>query len=470
MKMYTNDLLKGWILMLFFLFCSMAYAQNDAERISKRDAILKEITGAQMPVKELYVTKFGAKGDGKKDNKPAFDKVMKRAKRMGGAHIIVPAGNYLVNGPIHLESNVCLDLQEGANLIFSSNPQHYLPLVKTSWEGTFLQNYSPMIYGYQLENVSIIGKGTINGNASESFATWKKDQKKGQQLSREFNHNETPIEDRNFGEGFYLRPQLIQFYECKNITIKDVFITESPFWCIHLLKSENIICDGIRYDAKLANNDGIDPEFARNVLIQNIDFNNGDDNVAIKCGRDHDGRKANQPSANIIIRNCKFKGLHGVVLGSEMSSGIENVFIENCTYGGYLKRGLYIKTNPDRGGFIRNIYVNNCQFGEVEDFFFLTSKYAGEGLDNKYFTAVHDIYVKDVTCQKARKAAIVLQGTAQKPLHNIHFENVNVDEAAIGISMSDTKAIELTNCNLGGYAGVPTTANAKDGIFDKDKK
>ena len=96
--------------MLFFLFCSMAYAQNDAERISKRDAILKEITGAQMPIKELYVTKFGAKGDGKKDNKPAFDKVMKRAKRMGGAHIIVPAGNYLVNGPIHLESNVCLDL------------------------------------------------------------------------------------------------------------------------------------------------------------------------------------------------------------------------------------------------------------------------------------------------------------------------------------------------------------------------
>ena len=114
-------------------------------------------------------------------------------------------------------------------------------LVKTSWEGTFLQNYSPFIYGYQLENISIIGKGTIDGNAGSTFATWKSQQKKGQQLSRDMNHNETPVEERNFGEGYYLRPQLIQFFACKNITLEGVFITNSPFWCIHLLKSENII-------------------------------------------------------------------------------------------------------------------------------------------------------------------------------------------------------------------------------------
>lgn len=169
---------------------------------------------------------------------------------MGGAHIVVPAGEYLLNGPIHFVSNVCLELQEGATLKFSSEPAFYLPLVKTSWEGTFLQNYSPFIYGYQLENVSIIGKGVIDGNAGTTFATWKSKQKIGQQLSREMNHKEVPVAERNFGEGYWLRPHLVQFFDCKNITIEDVFITNAPFWCIHLLKSENIICRGIRYDAK----------------------------------------------------------------------------------------------------------------------------------------------------------------------------------------------------------------------------
>lgn len=443
-------------------------AANDAERMAKRDAILAQITGAAMPQKELKITSFGAKGDGKKDCKPAFDKAMKRAAREGGARIVVPAGEYLLNGPIHFVSNVCLELQDGATLKFSPEPRYYLPLVKTSWEGTFLQNYSPFIYGYQLENVSIVGKGTIDGNAATTFSTWKSRQKKGQQLSRDMNHRETPVEERNFGEGFYLRPQLIQFFDCKNITIEGVFITNAPFWCIHLLKSENIICRGIRYDAKLVNNDGIDPEYSRNLLIENIEFNNGDDNVAIKCGRDNDGWTTNRPSENIIIRNCKFKGLHGVVLGSEMSSGIQNVFIENCTYGGYCKRGIYMKTNPDRGGFIRHIYVNNCTFGQVEDLFYITSMYAGEGMDNNHYTEVSDIYVKDLHCQSASAAALVLQGTTTKPIRNVYFENVNVDKAGIGLSFSNTEFISIKNCNLGGYAGVPTTISDKDKIFDKD--
>lgn len=213
------------------------------------------------------------------------------------------------------------------------------------------------------------------------------------------------------------------------------------------------------------NNDGIDPEYTRNLLIENIEFNNGDDNVAIKCRRDNDGWKTNRPSENIIIRNCKFKGLHGVVLGSEMSSGIQNVFVENCTYAGYCKRGIFIKTNPDRGGFIRNIYVNNCEFGEVEDLFYVTSMYAGEGMDNNHFTQVHDIYVKDLRCRRANVAALVLQGTKAKPIYNVSFENVNVDQAAVGLSFSNTAVIGIANCNLGGYVGVPPTASAKDKIF-----
>lgn len=412
MKLHKR--LKLAIILLIAMLPYMAYA-NDSIRIAKRDSILSEITGAQMPQKSLKILSFGAKGDGKKDCKPAFDKAMKRAAQMGGARIIVPSGEYLLNGPIHFVSNVCLELQEGATLKFSPDPHYYLPVVKTSWEGTFLQNYSPFIYGYQLKNISIIGKGTIDGNAGTTFATWKSQQKKGQQLSRDMNHKEVSIEERNFGEGFYLRPQLIQFFDCKNITIEGVFITNAPFWCIHLLKSENIICRNIRYDAKLVNNDGIDPEYTRNLLIENIEFNNGDDNVAIKCGRDNDGWNTNRPSENIIIRNCKFKGLHGVVLGSEMSSGVQNIFIENCTYGGYCKRGIYMKTNPDRGGFLRNIYVNNCQFGEVEDLFYVTSMYAGEGMDNNHYSEVCNIYVKDISCKKHRRQLL----SCRVPLPNL---------------------------------------------------
>lgn len=438
------------------------------DREALRDAVLARITGADTThTNHLSLLDFGAVGDGVTDCKPAFDRAMQRAEELGGARIVVPAGVYHLCGPIHFVSRVCLELQEGATLRFDPEPSHYLPVVKTSWEGTFLYNYSPFIYGYELHDVAIVGKGIIDGNAATTFATWKEQQGPSKALSRRYNHEQTPVEERIFGEGHLLRPQLMQFFACERVTLEGVFITNAPFWCVHLLQSRNIICDGLRYDAKLVNNDGIDPEYAQDVLIQNIVFNNGDDNVAIKCGRDDDGRAANHPSSGIVIRNCIFKGLHGVVLGSEMSSGIENVFIENCTYGGYCKRGLYIKTNPDRGGFIRNIFFNNCSFGEVEDLFFLTSMYAGEGLDNHHFTAVHDIYVEDVHCQKARAAAVVLQGTSEEPLHNIHFTRVKVDEAKIGLSMEHTEAITFTDCNLGGYAGVPTTASAADKVFEK---
>jgi polygalacturonase len=316
--------------------------------------------------------------------------------------------------------------------------------------------------------VAIIGAGTIDGNATETFALWRAQQGEGKQLSRDMNHQQTPIAERNFGEGYYLRPQLIQFYGCRGVTLQGIFITRSPFWCVHLLESENVICRGLRYDAKLENNDGIDPEMSRNVLIEDIDFNNGDDNVAIKSGRDDDGRNAQRPSGGIVIRNCRFKGLHGVVFGSEMSAGIEQVFIEDCSYGGYCKRGIYMKTNPDRGGFIREVYVSRCHFDEVEDLLYVTSKYAGEGQDNHFFSDIHDLYVQDLTCRKARHNAVVLQGTPQLPIRNVSLERVQADEAGVGLSMSQAHDILFSDCNLGGYVDVPTVITESDAIFAND--
>ena len=428
------------------------------ERVAKRDSVLKLITGANISEDSLMLTDFGARGDGKTDCLPAFRKAMRAAGKRGGARIVVPEGIYFIKGPIHFVSNVCLDLRRGATLKFAPDPELYLPVVKTSWEGTFLYNYSPFIYGYGLENVAITGRGTIDGNAGSTFATWRSKQREGQQLSRQMNHQEVPVAERNFGEGYWLRPQLIQFFNCRNITLSGVFITNAPFWCIHLLKSENVICRGLRYDAKLVNNDGIDPEYTRNVLIEDIEFNNGDDNVAIKCGRDNDGWTTATPSENIIIRHCKFKGLHGVVLGSEMSAGVQRIFIEDCTYAGYCKRGIYIKTNPDRGGFIRDIYVNNCEFDEVEDLFYVTSMYGGEGLDNVHFTEVSGIHVDNLRCRKVRAAGLVLQGTEAKPITDVTFNQVNIGEVKTALSFSNTTGVKVDNCHLGGTVGVPSMA------------
>lgn len=248
-----------------------------------------------------------------------------------------------------------------------------------------------------------------------------------------------------------------------------VSITNSPFWCVHLLKSENIICRNLRYDAKLMNNDGIDPECSRNVLIEGVEFNNGDDNVAIKSGRDNDGWNAKMPSENIIIRNCHFKGLHAVVIGSEMSAGVRNVIVEDCDYAGYCKRGIFIKTNPDRGGFVENVYVKNCSFDEVEDLFYVTSRYAGEGQDNHHFSTIRNIFIDGLKCNNVKQAALVLQGTEAKPVFNVMFNNVDVAKAKIGLSFENALDVNISSSHIGGKVGTPTTVTPQDNLFGKEK-
>ena len=441
----------------------------EQRRVSLRDSILGNISGAKIASKTLLIQKFGAKNDGKSDCRAAFLKAIKKASAMKGGKVVVPAGTYYIKGPIVLQSNVCLELQKGATLKFAPEEKYY-PMVSTSWEGTFLYNYSPLIYGYGLHDVSIIGEGTIDGNAMTTFAKWKPNQKKAQLLSRKMNHEEVPVGERKFGDGYWLRPQLVQLYNCQGITLEGVKITNSPFWCIHLLKSENIICRNLRYDAKLINNDGIDPECSRNILIEGVAFDNGDDNVAIKSGRDNDGWNAHSPSENIIIRNCHFKGLHAVVIGSEMSSGVRNVIVENCDYAGYCKRGIFIKTNPDRGGFVENVYVNNCTFGDVEDLFYVTSRYAGEGQDNNHFSTVKNIFVDGLKCNHVSAAALVLQGTEAKPVLNVSFDHIEVGSAKTGISFENVQGVNMGECLIGKKAGTPTQDTPQDKVFERNNK
>jgi polygalacturonase len=437
--------------LLFLLACS-----TEKQPFDTKEEILARIVAPSFPDNTFLIADFSGVGDGTTDNKPAFEKAMQASEAAGGGRIVVPAGEYLINGPIHFVSNTALHIEEGARLFFSSDPAHYLPVVATSWEGTLLYNYSPFIYAYQCENIAITGKGTIDGEASETWQLWRDIQRESQLLSREMNNKAVPVEERIFGEGHYLRPHLIQFFDCKNILVEDVLIEDAPFWCVHPLMSRNVTVRGIRFDAHNKNNDGIDPEYSQDVLIENVAFNNGDDNVAIKAGRDLEGRTLGMSTKNIIVRNCTLKGLHGIVIGSEMAAGVHNVFVEDCEAGGYLKRGLYIKSNPDRGGEISHIYIKNVKLDQVEDAFFITSFYHQEG--EGHVTHIHDIFVENIYCREATAAGIVVHGFPELKVHDIFLTNVTIEKAAVAFDLKDARHIVMEDVSIGGQAGPPTWA------------
>ncbi|WP_269236996.1 glycoside hydrolase family 28 protein [Flavobacterium flavigenum] len=444
-------------LLFFLLFSVIAFAQENKFPTTKVDSIVNVIQLPKIPSYQVSVAKLGAKGDSVSNNKPFFDKAMALCKKNNGGTIVVPKGIYLLNGPIHFVSNVNLKIEKGAKIKFSDKPEDFLPMVLTSWEGTMLYNYSPLIYAYDCKNIAITGEGTIDGEGGKTWKAFKAKEGKGKELSREMNHTNVPLIDRKFGTGYFLRPQMIQFFNCSNILIENVRIENSPFWCVHLLKSESITIRGISYKSLNYNNDGIDPEYAKNVLIENVTFNNGDDNVAIKAGRDHEGRaNSATPSENIIIRNCNFKGLHGVVIGSEMSAGVKNVFVENCKTVGYLKRGIYLKTNADRGGFIKNVFVRNIQLDEVEDCLYITANYHGEG--KGYQSEISNVFFSDISCNKASASGIVIQGFADKKIKNISLNNIEIKSAKNAISSTNAENVILNEVFIGEKATVPSAA------------
>lgn len=419
------------------------------------DSVVNRIQLPRIPAFKISVVKLGAKGDSITDCKPAFNKAMALCKKNNGGSVIVPKGTYILNGPIHFVSFVNLVLEAGAVIRFSDNPEFYLPMVLTSWEGTFLYNYSPLIYAYGCTDISITGEGTIDGNGGTLWNSYKEKEKADKMLSREMNHKNIALSDRKFGVGHFLRPQLIQFFNCKNILVENIHIENSPFWCLHLLKSSGITVRGVKYKSLNTNNDGIDPEYASDVLIENIIFNNGDDNIAIKAGRDNEGRdNSATPSENIVIRNCSFKGLHGVVLGSEMSAGIRNVYIDSCKTWGYLKRGIYFKTNADRGGFINNIHVRNLQLDEVEDCLYITANYMGEG--SCFPSDIYDICFSNVKCRKARETAIVIQGYPEKKIRNVKLNNIEVKSAKNGMTVVSADNVGIEDVVIGEKATVPS--------------
>ena len=336
--------------------------------------ILARIRPPRFPNRDFQITDYGARPGA--DSTEAIRRAIVACNRAGGGRVVVPAGVFLT-GAIQLLSNVNLHVSEGATLKFSTDPKRYLPLVFTRWEGTELMNYSPLIYAFEQQNIAITGRGTLDGQASdENWWAWARRRGTTPALAapavrrlREMGQQGVPVKERVFGEGHYLRPPFIQPYRSRNILVEDVRIINSPFWEIHPVLSNNITVRGVQIYSHGPNNDGCNPESSRDVLIENCVFDTGDDCIAIKSGRDNDGRRIGVASENIIVRNCTMKDGHGgVVIGSEISGDCRNVFIENCRMDSpNLDRALRFKSNAIRGGVIENVFMRDVEIGRVAE-------------------------------------------------------------------------------------------------------
>src|SRR5437763_340292 len=319
--------------------------------------ILKRIQAPEFPRRDFSITNFGAVGDGKTDCTEAIAKAIAACAEKGGGRVIVPAGQFLT-GAIHLKSGVNLHLLEtNSVMLFSTDPKKYLPAVFTRFEGTELYNFSPLIYALGQKNVGVTGKGTLDGQASEENWLALKSTSARSKLVKMAADN-VPVEQRQFTEADRLRPSFVEFNRCQNVLIEGVRIRRSPMWELHPLLCTNVIVRGVDIVSHGANNDGCDPESCRDVLIEKCLFDTGDDCIAIKSGRNSDGRRVNVPSVNLIIRDCTMRDGHaGTAIGSEISGSCSNVFVYNCEMSSpNLTCALRLKSNAVRGGVLQNIF------------------------------------------------------------------------------------------------------------------
>lgn len=450
------------LLLLFALRNCNVGAQQAQDPWQEAERIVQRITPPTFPDRDVVVTAFGARGDGTTDCSNAIAAAVAECASKGGGRVVVPKGEFLT-GPIHLKSGVNLHLEEGAVLKFKRDPKAYLPLVFSRWEGVELMNYSPFIYAFEQENFAITGKGLLDGQASnQHWWSWKghKDfgwkegmpnQVAGRKKLFEMGEKGVPVEERKFGEGFFLRPQFIQPYRCKNILIEGIKIVNSPMWEIHPVLCENVTVRNVVIDSYGPNNDGVNPESCKDVLIENTYFNTGDDCIAIKSGRNNDGRRLNVPSENIVIRGCTFKDGHGgVTIGSEISGGARNIFAENSEVESpVLYNALRIKSNAMRGGLIENVYVRNFTVKLVGRAVVDIDLYYEEGKKGDFLPTIRNIGIERMTVEKC-KMAFNLVGYEEAPIRNVWLKDCEFTEVADGYRVEFVNGFNTINTIING--------------------
>ena len=425
-------------------------------------AILARIRPPEFPGRDFDITKFGAVGDGLTDCTEAIRGAIAACHQAGGGRVLVPAGDFLT-AAIHLRSKVNLHISEGATLRFHPDSRRYLPAVYTRWEGVECMNYSPFIYAFDQQDVGVTGTGTLDGQGNaDNWWWWNGNpnyggsrEKSNQAAARgrlfKMGDADIPVKERTFGEGDYLRPNFIQFYRCRNVLIDGVTVRNSPMWQIHPVLCTNVTVRGVTVVSHGPNNDGCNPESSRDVLIEDCFFDTGDDCIAIKSGRNRDGRRIGTPSENIIIRNCRMKNGHGgVTIGSEASGGVRNVFAEDCRMDSpELDRALRLKTNSVRGGFIENVFVRNVTVGQVADAILSINLFYEEGDAGQFPPVIRNIEMSHVTSRKSRYA-LYLRGYKQAPLRDIRLAHCSFDDVAQADVVENVEGLVLDRVMVNG--------------------
>lgn len=427
--------------------CATTSEQAKETTLTPQEAIINNIARTSFPDKEWNVAVTDTI-----DMLEELQQAIDSCSYYGGGVVKVASGKYHLAGTLHLKSNVNLHLCEGAYLQFSGVADDFLPALLTRWEGTELYGHSPMVYAYHATNIALSGKGVIDAQGGKEFAPWSKIEATDRDRLREMGDKLTPVQERIFGKGTVLRPSFVQFIGCSRILVEDVTLRDSPFWTIHPVYCDNVIVRRVTIDSHFPNNDGCDPESTSNVLIEDCTFRTGDDAVAIKAGRDTDGRSIGRPSENIVVRNCKFYSeCNGLCIGSEMSGGVANVYMDDVVIG-TVKNAIYFKSNKDRGGYIRNVRVNNITVERAKGAIlrFETNYFGYRG--GNYQTSYDDFRISNVDAQKADNYAVFMEGNNDKPISNIVVENFHVKEATHAYHMYNTADVRFVNSSVGGEA------------------
>lgn len=329
--------------------------------------IVAHIGEPNIPDREFNIVDFKAVADGTTDCRPAIMEAIQACENAGGGRVIVPAGTYLVNGPLYLVSDMNLHLTEGAHLKFGTKFDDYLPLVLTRWEGTRIYNYCPFLYAYRKKNVAVTGAGTLDGQAKDVWTAWTEKQSKGLETSRQMNAEGNSVVDRFLGDGYFLRPSMVMFLGCEHVLVEGVKIVDSPYWCLHPTFSKKVTIRNVQLDSHNPDNDGIVVDSCEDLCIQDVMFDTSGAGIAIKSGAGREGRELGRPSRNIYIQDCTFNTERTLTIEGAISGGIYNVFAENCQAGPGVQPTLLIADAQAAEGEIAHVRYRSIPGAKAQE-------------------------------------------------------------------------------------------------------
>jgi polygalacturonase len=386
------------------------------------------------------VTTYGARGDDATDNTAAFARAIDACHTAGGGHVVIPDGVY-ATGAIRLRSGVDLHLEPRATLMFAADPARF-PVVRTRYEGIECMNRSPMIYALGEHDIAVTGSGTLDASRTEA---WNRGCDRGH---LEAMVGVAPQQRVVPASGHPLRSAFVEPYGCDAVLIQRVTLRGAQFWQLHPTLCTNVTIDGVTTHADRGNTDGCDPESCERVVITNCSFNDGDDDIAIKSGRDADGRRVGRPSRDIVIANCTMTGSWGAIsCGSEQSGGIENVYAYRCL-AVRTRFALYVKSSGQRGGYTRNVRLDHVAgYHQTEAFARVEMDYHGQ--TGAYPPAFADLELAACTGEGA-PYALHVTGLLGSPIAGFVVRDSTFRRIAHGNVVRDVRGFQAVASTIDG--------------------